>query len=65
MAPIIKVFIDRNGNFKKAEVTSIKQVRRGFPVIDENGTAYSILKRLSAQDFPESTAEFTEDGLIR
>lgn len=65
VAPLLKLFVDRNGNFKKAEVTSIKQVRRGFPVIDENGTAYSVLKRLSAQDFPESPAEFTENGLIR
>jgi len=65
VAPVIKVFFDRSGNFAKAEVISIKQVRRGFPVIDDNGTAYSIIKRLSAQDFPESTAEFKENGLIR
>ncbi|MCE1166076.1 MAG: CapA family protein, partial [Bacteroidetes bacterium] len=63
-APIIKVFVDKNGNFNKAKVTSVKQIKRGFPVVDENGTAYRLLKKLSNDDFPHSTAEFNDDGII-
>lgn len=64
VAPIIKLYVDRSGNFRKAEVTSVKQVRRGFPVRDEIQTAYRNIMRLSREDFPRSPAVFSDDGLI-
>lgn len=65
IAPIIKVFVDAEGNFLKAEVTSTKQVGRGIPVVDETNRAFNELIRLTETDFPESDLEFAQDGIIR
>jgi len=64
-APIIKVYMNKKGEFIKAEVTSIKQIRRGFPVIDELNTAYNKLKYLTKQDFSDTELEFDDDNVIR
>ncbi len=63
IAPIIKVFMKRNGEFIKAEVTSVKQVRRGFPVIDENETVLQTIIRLTKSDFGEKSVNF-ENNVI-
>lgn len=64
IAPIIKVIMKKNGEFIKAEVTSVKQVRRGFPVVDESETALKTIIRLTKTDFREGELEF-EDNVIR
>jgi poly-gamma-glutamate capsule biosynthesis protein CapA/YwtB (metallophosphatase superfamily) len=64
IAPIIKVFMKKNGEFIKAEVTSVKQVRRGFPVVDESETVLKTIIKLTKTDFREGELEF-EDNVIR
>jgi len=64
IAPIIKVYIDKNGDFIKAEVTSIKQINRGFPVIDEKNTAFKTIKQLTISDFYDTPLKFESDYLI-
>jgi 2',3'-cyclic-nucleotide 2'-phosphodiesterase (5'-nucleotidase family) len=61
-APIIKVYIKRNGEFLKAEVTSIKQIRRGFPVTDDSETALKTLIKLTNTDFRNGDLVF--DGNV-
>lgn len=61
IAPIIKVFMKRNGEFLKAEITSVKQVRRGFPVKDENENALKTIITLTKADFGEQSVNFEEN----
>ena len=58
IAPLIKVFMNKNGKFIKAEITSIKQVKRGFPIIDENETALKTIVRLTETDFGKNAVRF-------
>ncbi len=58
IAPLIKVFLNKKGEFIKAEITSIKQVRRGFPTIDEKETAFKTIVRLTETDFGKNAVEF-------
>ena len=62
ISPLIKVFMNRKGEFIKSEITSIKQVRRGFPTIDENETALKTIVRLTETDFGKNAVSF--DGNI-
>ena len=64
ISPIIKVYINRNGEFIKAEVTSVKQVRRGFPIVDESESALKTIIKLTNMDFRNGDLEF-EDNIIR
>ncbi|MFA5012104.1 MAG: CapA family protein [Ignavibacteria bacterium] len=62
IAPIIKVFLTKKGVFIKSEITSIKQIRRGFPTIDENETALKTIIRLTEKNFGKNAVKF--DGNI-
>lgn len=64
IAPIVKVYIDRNGKFLKAQVISIKQEGEGGPVIDENMGAFKEIKTLTQTDIPEAPLIFVDDGTI-
>lgn len=64
IAPIIKVYMKKDGEFIKAEVTSVKQIKRGFPVIDESETVLKTIIRLTKNDFREGELEF-ESNVIR
>jgi poly-gamma-glutamate capsule biosynthesis protein CapA/YwtB (metallophosphatase superfamily) len=65
IAPLIKVYVDRDGKFLKANVTPIRQIGRGEPVIDPNKGAIRSLQRLIREDFPGSELEITDEGIIR
>lgn len=65
IAPIIKVFVDRDGKFLKGEITAIKQVGEGGPVIDENGGVIETIKQLTREDIPEARLMIGTDGVIR
>lgn len=56
------MFLTQKGEFIKSEITSIKQVRRGFPTIDENETALKTIIRLTEKDFGKNAVTF--DGNI-
>jgi poly-gamma-glutamate capsule biosynthesis protein CapA/YwtB (metallophosphatase superfamily) len=64
IAPIIKIFINKNGEFVKGEITPIKQVRRGFPVIDEDNNVIKTLQTLTKKDFPNTELIIGDDGGI-
>lgn len=64
IAPIIKVYTDREGKFIRAEVTPIRQIGRGNPVIDRNNSAVRSLQRLLREDFPDSELIIHDNGLI-
>ena len=63
-APILKVYIDKDGNFLQGRIFPAVQIKRGIPVIDENYRTVELMKRLSGKDFPESELEISDDGKI-
>ena len=63
-APILKVYIDKDGNFLQGRIFPAIQIKRGIPVIDENYKAVDFIRSLSEKHFPESELEFNDDGKI-
>ena len=64
IAPLLKVYIDTNGNFIKGNIYSFKQINRGFPVPDNEANAVKIIKELTEKDFPETPLMINENGYI-
>ncbi len=64
IAPLVKVYVDKDGSFLKAEVTPIIQIKRGVPIIDRHNRAVKSLQRLLREDFPGSALNITDDGQI-
>lgn len=64
IAPILKVFVNGKGEFVKGKVTAVKQVRRGFPVIDESQAVIKTIKSLTEKDFPETKLIIDDEGNI-
>jgi poly-gamma-glutamate capsule biosynthesis protein CapA/YwtB (metallophosphatase superfamily) len=64
LAPLVNVFINRQGEFLKAEITPIKQVGEGGPIIDTEGKVIKVLQQLLVNDFPEVPLNISNTGLI-
>jgi len=64
VAPIVKVFTNKEGEFLRADVTSIRQLGAGGVQLDPNKKAMEYLRTLTAADFPETPLKFTDDGKI-
>ncbi len=64
IAPIIKVEIDKQGNFSSAEVTSTQQLGKGGTSLDPKNRAFETLRQLTQADFPETPLVFGKNGLI-
>lgn len=65
IAPIMKVFVDKDGKFLKGEIAAIKQPGDGGPVIDETGEVIQKIKQLTREDIPEARLIIGEDGVVR
>jgi hypothetical protein len=65
VAPLLKVYTDRQGKFISAQVFSIKQPGEGGPVIDVLSTALNELIELTNTDFPETPLQIVPDGWIK
>jgi hypothetical protein len=64
LAPILKVYIDKNGDFAKGRIIAAKQIKRGIPVMDEDGNVIKLIKQLTEKDFPETKLVIGDDGYI-
>jgi poly-gamma-glutamate capsule biosynthesis protein CapA/YwtB (metallophosphatase superfamily) len=65
LAPIMKIEIDKNGNFISGKIISTKQTGRGGNnIIDTNNNAAKIIKELTKIDIPESKLSINDDGDI-
>ncbi len=63
-APILKLTIDENGNFREGKIISAVQRYPGGPVFDNNKGAQKLIEYLTKSDFPESKLRFYPDGKI-
>ncbi len=65
IAPIIKVFVDKQGQFLKATVTPVYQNKTSGPKIDTQKRAIKQLQDLTNADFPEAGLVITDEGEVR
>ncbi len=64
IAPIVKVFTDKNGVFIRGEITPIYQQKTHGPKIDPQKQAISKIRELTKKDFPDAVIEISSDGKI-
>jgi poly-gamma-glutamate capsule biosynthesis protein CapA/YwtB (metallophosphatase superfamily) len=64
IAPVIKVYTDRQGRFLSGEVIAVHQPGEGGPRPDPSGRAIHKIKALSETDFPDQGLLIGTDGTI-
>jgi len=64
IAPIVKVFVNKKGEFYKAKVTSIEQYEHTGPKIDHQNRALKKIQELTKADFPELNINIQNNGEI-
>jgi len=64
LAPIVKVWLDKNGNFIKGKITPIYQDKMTGTKFDTNKKVIKRMQELTLQDFPEGVLKISDDGLI-
>jgi poly-gamma-glutamate capsule biosynthesis protein CapA/YwtB (metallophosphatase superfamily) len=64
VAPLLKVYVDANGDFIKGRIYSFKQINRGFPVPDYDLNAVKIIRDLTEKDFPDTGLLIHDNGHI-
>lgn len=65
VAPLVKVSITPSGKFVQAQITPIKQIGEGIPRVDHSKKwAIKIIQQLTAQDFPNTPLNISNDGLV-
>ena len=65
LAPIIKVYMDAQGNFFKAQITPTYQTNRSSVHIDPQKQVIKRIQELSKQDFPEVKMTIDDNGWIK
>jgi poly-gamma-glutamate capsule biosynthesis protein CapA/YwtB (metallophosphatase superfamily) len=63
-APIVKVFVDKDGKFVKGQIFSFMQKDKTGPVADEKNSAAKEIKRLTELDFPQADLTISSEGFI-
>jgi hypothetical protein len=64
VAPIVKVFVNKKGEFIKGQIFAIKQPGEGGPVIDNSNKVIKEIIELTTADFPETPLLIKETGEI-
>ncbi|MFW5761064.1 MAG: CapA family protein [Cyclobacteriaceae bacterium] len=64
IAPIMKVYTDKEGAFFKADIIPIYQPGEGGPQIDQQKRAIHSLQRLTHNDFPELKIIISDNGKV-
>jgi poly-gamma-glutamate capsule biosynthesis protein CapA/YwtB (metallophosphatase superfamily) len=64
IAPIIKLFVNKKGEFLSGNIYSIKQIGEGGPIIDNDQMALKEIINLTQSDIPESPIIIKPNGLI-
>lgn len=64
LAPIIKVFTDRNGKFLHGKIIPTYQTYETGVRVDPQNQVIKIIQELTKKDFPESQIQIDENGII-
>lgn len=60
VAPLLRVQMDRDGNFTQGHLASFRQVRDQGAVYDKTQYALTFMEKLSELDFPQTMPQFDE-----
>jgi poly-gamma-glutamate capsule biosynthesis protein CapA/YwtB (metallophosphatase superfamily)/cell wall-associated NlpC family hydrolase len=63
-APIVKIFVDKEGKFVKGQIFSFLQKDKTGPVADKDNSAAKEIKRLTELDFPQTDLIISDEGII-
>jgi poly-gamma-glutamate capsule biosynthesis protein CapA/YwtB (metallophosphatase superfamily) len=61
---VLEVELDREGRFLSGRILATRQHGEGIPEPDPQGGVISLVRKLTAQDFPQSGAQISEEGVI-
>jgi hypothetical protein len=61
---VLEVELDRTGKFLSGRILPTRQQGKGIAVPDPAGGVISLVRKLSAQDFPRTGAKVAEDGTL-
>lgn len=64
IAPALKVWLDGEGNFLKADLQPVVQTGEGGPKPDPEAKATAEIKRLTEEDFPETPLRFAGNQVL-
>jgi len=64
IAPLLKIYVNRKGDFIRGSITSIKQLGEGGPLPDEDFGAYKLIRALTASDIPSSHLKFPDNTTL-
>ena len=62
LAPLLVATLAADGSLVSGRIHSFRQQRPSGPLPDATDEAYSLIRRLSESDFPESAPAFRADG---
>lgn len=62
LAPIMKVFVNKKGEFLKGQIIPVQQHGKGIPKYDPDHKVTKEIIELSAKDFPQSPLRIEADG---
>jgi len=63
-APLLWIDLGRSGEFVKGKIFSFIQLPPGSPKKDEEERAWTLIKKLSQEDFPETSPFFDTSGTL-
>ena len=61
---VLEVELDRDGSFLSGRILPTQQHGKGIPAPDPQGGVISLVRKLTAQDFPRTGAQISEDGVV-
>jgi hypothetical protein len=64
IAPILKIYINKKGEFLNARIISVKQTHDGGLQPDSLNGAAQRIRMLTMMDFPQSGVDISDDGVI-
>ncbi len=64
LSPILKLWLDKNGNFIKGQITATYQDKMTGTKLDPDKKVIKRMQELTKQDFPEGVLKISDNGLI-
>ncbi len=61
---VMEVELDAQGRFSAGRILPTRQEGKGIPVPDPSGEVISLVRRLTAEDFPQTGAQIAADGTV-
>ena len=64
VGPLLLVYLDEHGAFVEGEIVPTRQTYSSGPLLDADGTAITLIRQLSDEDFGDTAPLITDEGRI-